>query len=328
MLAYTAVGPSGQFLQSTGSGAPTWAPLGSVGTAISNGTSNVNIASSNGAVTVATNGTTALTIDTSQNVTATGTVAMASSFKRNILINGNFLINQRAYVSGTATASGTYMHDRWKSTTTNSNYTFTQGTPDTTITIAAGTIAQIVEDKNVVGGIYTLSWTGTATARIAINGGTTSGSYAASPITTSSATAGQTITVEFSTGTLGKVQFEPGTIATPYERQIYSDQLIQCQRYYQLIRAATGSPQTSVSITFSLQPIVQMRTGPSVGQTGVLYASDFATDVVQSSTGLTSYTAYADLVIMALSNYSSLTTYRPYFLRGLNTNAITLSAEL
>ena len=68
MLAYTAVGTSGQFLQSTGSGAPTWAPIGSVGTSISNGTSNVNIASSNGAVTVATNGTTAVTVDTSQNV--------------------------------------------------------------------------------------------------------------------------------------------------------------------------------------------------------------------------------------------------------------------
>jgi len=167
------------------------------------------------------------------NLTSGGTVVMASTFKRNILINGNFLINQRVYVSGTATASGTYMHDRWKSTTTNSNYTFTQGTPDTTITIAAGTIAQIVEDKNVAGGVYTLSWTGTTTARIAVNGGTTSGSYAASPITTSSATAGQTITVEFSTGTLGKVQLEPGTIATPYERQLFSDQLAQCQRYYE-----------------------------------------------------------------------------------------------
>ena len=199
---------------------------------IASGTSNVSIATANGSVTVATAGNTAVTVDTSQNMTTVGTVAMGSSFKRNILINGNYLINQRGYVSGTATASGTYMHDRWKSTTTNSNYTFTQGTPDTTITIAAGTIAQIVEDKNVAGGVYTLSWIGTATARIAINGGTTSGSYAASPITTSSATAGQTITVEFSTGTLGKVQLEPGSIATPYERQIYSDQFAQCLRYY------------------------------------------------------------------------------------------------
>jgi hypothetical protein len=208
--------------------------------------------------------------DASGNVAVGGTVGMASSFKRNILINGNFLINQRVYVSGTATASGTYMHDRWKSTTTSSNYTFTQGTPDTTITIAAGTIAQIVENVNVAGGIYTLSWTGTATARIAINGASTSGSYAASPITTSSATAGQQITVEFSTGTLGLVQLEPGTKASIYERQIYSDQLAQCQRYFQTVGgvnsaswAATqlsGSSNSTAYITFS----VTMRVAPTL----------------------------------------------------------------
>jgi hypothetical protein len=219
---------------------------------ITNGAGSITIASTGGSGTPggsntqvqynnagAFAGSSNLTFD-GTNLTSGGTVAMASSFKRNILINGNFLVNQRGYVSGTATASGTYMHDRWKSATTNSNYTFTQETPDTTITIAAGTIAQIVEDKNVAGGVYTLSWTGTTTARIAINGGTTSGAYAASPITTSSATAGQTITVEFSTGTLGRVQLEPGAIATPYERQIYSEQLAQCQRYYEQLSTAGG----------------------------------------------------------------------------------------
>ena len=47
--------------------------------AISNGTSNVTIASSNGAITAATNGTTALTIDTSQNVTLTKRATFAAS---------------------------------------------------------------------------------------------------------------------------------------------------------------------------------------------------------------------------------------------------------
>lgn len=204
------------------------------------------------------------------NMAVGGTVVMASSFKRNIIINGNFLVNQRVYVSGTATASGTYMHDRWKSTTTNSNYTFTQGTPDTTITIAAGTIAQVVEDKNVAGGVYTLSWTGTTTARIAINGAAPSGAYAASPITTSSATAGQQITIEFSTGTLGLVQLEPGTKATPYERQNYTDQLIQCQRYYYRLKAATaftnggtGRAYSTTNAQAFVATPVSMRAAPS-----------------------------------------------------------------
>jgi hypothetical protein len=36
------------------------------------------------------------------------------------------------------------------------------------------------------------------------------------------------------TWTIGNVQLEPGSVATPYERQIYGDQLSQCQRYYQV----------------------------------------------------------------------------------------------
>ena len=284
---------------------------------ITNGAGSISIASTGGGGTPggsttqvqynnagAFAGSSNLTFD-GTNLTSGGTVAMASSFKRNILINGNYLINQRGYVSGTATASGTYMHDRWKSTTTNSNYTFTQGTPDTTITIAAGTIAQIVETVNVAGGVYTLSWTGTATARIAINGGTTSGSYAASPITTSSATAGQTITVEFSTGTLGKVQLEPGTIATPYERQIYSDQLVQCQRYFSKSYntdvavgtvTAVGSYSNYASNGtgnrpfFSLSFPVTMRTTPTVtayspnnGASGNWYNGDVAVNFAVTS---------------------------------------------
>jgi len=276
---------------------------------ITNGAGSVTIASTGGSGTPggsttqiqynsagAFAGSSNLTFD-GTNLTSGGTVVMASSFKRNILINGNFLINQRVYVSGTATASGTYMHDRWKSTTTSSNYTFTQATPDTTITIAAGTIAQIVEDKNVVGGVYTLSWTGTATARIAINGGTTSGAYAASPITTSSATAGQQITVEFSTGTLGRVQLEPGTIATPYERQIYNEQLAQCQRYCYANTYASGGERytglassTTQSYIFYTYPVT-----PRVPFTGITVSSAAHWSVVNyanTTNGATSSIAY------------------------------------
>jgi hypothetical protein len=42
-------------------------------------------------------------------------------------------------------------------------------------------------------------------------------------------TAGTATSITFS---LGAVQLEVGTVATPYEMQIYSDQLAQCQRYY------------------------------------------------------------------------------------------------
>ena len=66
------------------------------------------------------------------------------------------------------------------------------------------------------------------------------------------------------TWTIGNVQLEPGTIATPYERQIYSDQLIQCQRYYEKNTdiAANGSPSYT-----NVQWAVQKRTAPTVTTT-------------------------------------------------------------
>jgi len=103
MLTYTAVGTSGQFLQSTGSGAPTWAPLGSVGTSISNGNSNVNIASSNGAVTVATNGTTAMTVDTSQNV---GIGTASPGYKLTVNGQTSFAANQYVRIGAAFFAAG------------------------------------------------------------------------------------------------------------------------------------------------------------------------------------------------------------------------------
>jgi len=61
----SASGTSGQVLTSAGSGlAPTWGSVSS--TAITNGTSNVTIASSNGAIAASTNGTSALNITTGQ----------------------------------------------------------------------------------------------------------------------------------------------------------------------------------------------------------------------------------------------------------------------
>jgi len=55
-----------------------------------------------------------MTFDTSGNTTAGGTVAMASSFKRNRIINGNMLIDQRnAGASVTPSSGNTYTLDRW-----------------------------------------------------------------------------------------------------------------------------------------------------------------------------------------------------------------------
>lgn len=186
-----------------------------------------------GQLVVQTNGsTTALTLTTAQNAVFAGSVNAINTFAfKNRLIDAGFIINQRAYTSGTSLSSGVYGHDRWKAGSGGGTYTFTQGSLGVpiTITITAGTIQQVIEGCNVAeGGTYTLSWSGTATARI------NSGSYAASPITVTGQTAGANMTIEFATGTVLRPQLETGSQGTGFDYRAYPTEFAFCQRYYEV----------------------------------------------------------------------------------------------
>lgn len=157
----------------------------------------------------------------------------------NILINSNFLINQRSYVSGTALASGSYGIDRWKATSANASMTFTYSANGFPVTInSGGSFAQVIEQFNIPGaGSYTLSWSGTATGRV-YNSGATAPSYAASPITvTLDGTANVVVEFEATGGTktLEKVQLEKGSNATNWRLQSngYEAELAKCKRYFE-----------------------------------------------------------------------------------------------
>lgn len=171
----------------------------------------------------------------SGNLTVTG-VADGTGFQ-NVIINGGFTVNQRAYVSAATLSAGTYGHDRWKAGASGGDYSFTQLKSNTQITIAASkTLIQVVEDVNIQSTSYTLSWTGTCQARYAINSATPSGSYAASPITITGQTVGTTLSIEFgngaSSGTLSAVSLIPGsTAAASFEQRPYGIELALCQRY-------------------------------------------------------------------------------------------------
>jgi hypothetical protein len=193
---------------------------------------------------------------------------------RNIVINGGFTINQRVYVSAATLAAAAYGHDRWKAGAAGGDYSFTQLASPTTITIAANkTIIQVVEDKMVYGGTYILSWTGTAQARYAINSSTPAGSYAASPITITGQTAGTTMSVEFgngaSSGTLGQVQLELGSVPTPFELRPYEQELALCQRYCLCVSSGNSSVPFFISssggtwIALVRLPVT-MRAGPTI----------------------------------------------------------------
>lgn len=169
-------------------------------------------------------------------VTAADANTLFTRGYRNRIINGNFEINQRGYVSGTNLASGSYGFDRWKSGFTNTSLTFTDGVQATTVTISAsGVLQQVIERENVPAGTYILSWTGTATGRI-YNAGGTAPAYAASPIVVTLdglANVNVDFTASGGTRTLGLVQLEAGTAFSPFEYRHRAEEILLCQRYYE-----------------------------------------------------------------------------------------------
>lgn len=190
---------------------------------------------------------------------AAGAPGASTSSFRNRLINGNFAINQTSHTSGLALAAGVYGHDGWKAGAGGCTYTFSATTPDTTITITAGTLKQIVESSNVEGGDYILSWIGTATA--SINGG----AIGASPRTVTGIGSGVAASVEFGTGTVGLVQLEPGTSASVFERRPLPVETALAQRYFRWVpvdfagySAATYKLKQSISFP-------PMRINPTIG---------------------------------------------------------------
>lgn len=186
-------------------------------------------------------------------ITATG-----SKFSgRNRIINPTFSVNQRSFAGGSLSA-GTYGHDRWKAGSLGATYTVA----GEAATITAGSLLQIIEGVNVPeGGTYTLSWEGTAQARV--DGGT----YSASPLTVSSKTAMANTIVEFGIGTVGKVQYEAGSSASQFERRHYGLELLLAQRYFCVLGGSVRVEGYAGSGNIATQTInlpVCMRAAPTV----------------------------------------------------------------
>jgi hypothetical protein len=142
-------------------------------------------------------------------------------------------------------------------------------TTDTFGSLASPTVTQIA--------------TGTFTVNSTVTG------YSTTISIPSAATTG--LQIEFSVGaqtsgtwTIGNVQLEAGTVASPFERRDYGRELMMCQRYYQvgdihLLAAGTNSGDGTVSLP------VQMRASPTYTYTDSAGTADRYTD--SSGNGLT-----------------------------------------
>lgn len=201
---------------------------------------------------------------------------------RNAIINGNFNINQRGYVSGAATTVGQYTLDRWAVTNT-LGLIFTSSQNKTTVTIPVGqTIKQVIEGVNLQTGKYVLSWEGTAQGRV--NGG----SYGGSGSVIVDVVGGVNTTVEFNSGTLTNVQFEPGEVATRFELRPPSNERDLCKVYgRRLVSFPLGVTINSTNLYSGVVPLSPaMRTPPtlSVGASYAVGSGTAGTPTLATST--------------------------------------------
>lgn len=198
----------------------------------------------------------------------------------NLLINGNFAINQRGYVSGAATSGANqYTLDRWRVVTSGQNLTFSASGNGNQITAPAGGVEQVVEALNVEGGTYVLNWTGTATATV--NG------VARTKGENFTLTANATATVRFIGGTVSRAQLELGTTPTPFEMRQIENELALCQRYYVSMTGLLRTQYAAATLTTNLSSVefpVTMRASPTVTLANAAYTNGSALSAGSTST--------------------------------------------
>lgn len=160
---------------------------------------------------------------------------------RNQIVNGSGQWNQRLYVSGVATTTANQVTlDRWRVVVSGQSLAFGAGAQGQgrTITFPAGGADQVIEAAAMKGGIYTLSWVGTATA-------TVNGVAIANGGQTAALTAYTAAKVRMIGGTGEDIQFERGSVKTPVEQRPPAVELALCQRDYAKSYAIGTAPQSA-----------------------------------------------------------------------------------
>ena len=240
---------------------------------------------------------------------------------RNLVVNGDFSVNQRVYVSGTATTVANQVTlDRWRVVVSGQSITFGAGSPGRTVTVPAGGAEHVIEAGWIRGGVHTLSWTGTAAATV--NGAAiTSGGQTASLATNTS------VTLRFSGGTVGEVQFERGSAATPKEYRPPATEALLCLRDYAKSYALTTTPGTNTllgrfigagnvagNMQYTVYLPVPMRVAPTVSVwdtngniNTVLTISSAGANSIRSASG-TTITDHSFEVLTALAGVDELMT--------------------
>lgn len=214
----------------------------------------------------------------SQHAARADRVGVAGGFTfRNIIHNGNFNVNQRAYVSGTATTVANQLTlDRWKVQTSGQSVTFTASGNGNAITAPAGGLAEVIEASNIFGGTYCASWVGAGT--ITVNGvAVANGASFTLPANTNA-----TVVL---IGAFSQFQIEQGSVPTAFENRPVSVELALCQRYAYVVSVTSGQKVLGWGAVLTSTSVAQvtvylptnMRSAPSLSNIGGGSASIFST---------------------------------------------------
>jgi len=273
----------------------------------------------------------------SDGIIVTGLQGGGNRSNPNLLINGNFRINQRGVTSRTS-GSG-YLFDRWKRVEATQWYEWTTAPQGQPLTVGNSTyvrhLSQVIERASVPAGTYTLSWEGTATG-IVHNSGGSGPSYTSGPITVAlDGLEDVVVSFEGRGDTLGKVKLEAGTVPTPFVPRLYGDELALCQRYYLRQTQASGSVPVSTGALYDsstsyhiIRHPVTMRAAPSIA---VSNASDFTIYSDMSSTTPSDVSLHRndELATQIKAEVSGLTAGNASYLRMTSTGCwLAFDAEL
>jgi len=202
-----------------------------------------------------------------------------------------------------------------------------------TVTFVGDTSGTWATDSSVGPSFYWSLGTGSGTY-----GGATSGVWNAG---LKVAVTGQTSVVGTNGATfyITGVQLEVGSVATPFEREIYSNTLAKCQRYYTKLGSDGGAfPSIGTGIVNSSSSIqgavirlpVTMRTQPTITFASMRVYDGAGAAAISSISGTTAVSSGNAMGFDAACSPALLTAFRPCVIQGDNTTAafFAASAEL
>jgi len=257
----------------------------------------------------------------------------------NLLINGDFSVNQRGFAGG-ALSAGQYGFDRWKADTGGADLSLS----GLVATLASGAIVQVVEPAT--GGFATFaSETVTVsvenpTADLSVSFGSASGTIVAGSgrqSLTLALGAGDTgnlgLKLSASGGgsvSFGRVKLEVGAGATAWLARPPATEVALCKWYFQILTAATHLiAWSTTSVTAVVNWTDRMRAGPTMTPRGPLkIIKPGVGSYLQSAAAVVGVAATPDGATFNLTNFAELTaglSYQSYFTD--NNNYIELSAE-